>query len=292
MKPTFLPKPNPKAARATAFTLIELLVVIAIIAILAAMLLPALARAKFRAKVTNCTSNYKQWGIMAAMYSGEFKDYLPGASFIAGSGGGNIWDVSPDFIPACASYGLTVPMWFCPVRADETSAQYAAAATTLGHPMATISDLTNYLASYFPGEIVMNHNLWVYRKSSNPFLAGQVPDPTVSTSATQPNTDPAIYGWPAKSTDKAAQFVPFISDACFSGYGSTGDVNTDHINITGANNSASLVAAKKTSGHVIGGTVSSISVNAAYADGHVASHKKQAITGVYLNSSQPAGWFY
>jgi prepilin-type processing-associated H-X9-DG protein len=178
------------------------------------------------------------------------------------------------------------------VRTAESSAQYAAAQALLGHPMSTIPDLTNYLSSYFAGEIVMNHNLWVHRKSTSQYMSGEVPDPTVSTSATQPGTDPAIYGWPSKTTDKAAQFVPFISDACFSGYGTTGDVKTDHINITGANNSASLIAAKKTSGHVQGNSVSSISVNAAYADGHVGSHKKTSIVGVYLNSGQQAGWFY
>ncbi len=63
------------------FTLIELLIVIAIFAILAAMLMPALGKARESARKTQCASQYKQIGTALGMYMNDYADYLPGPNY-------------------------------------------------------------------------------------------------------------------------------------------------------------------------------------------------------------------
>ena len=184
MKPRSSPHSRPLHG---GFTLIELLVVIAIIAILASMLLPALGKAKEKAKAANCLSNLRQISLATVLYANDYKDYIelfydesrptPADAWWNPSSVGMLWH------DALRPYMSTTNVIACPSISVQSN-YYGALGIAMNHPDigGWCRDPEKLSAIRFPSETVpyadsglianpteRNPDLWVEKRGLQQF---------------------------------------------------------------------------------------------------------------------------
>jgi prepilin-type processing-associated H-X9-DG protein len=189
-----------------------------------------------------------------------------------------------------SKYGLTVPMWYDPVRPDEFSADDAKYLLNTGNHLNTVLDLQIYFIKYRGAqnynECIIHHNWWVQRSSN--FAPVYPPTPVTSSGGGKGGgstsvTGPALlYGYPSVASQQAWNNVPFIS--CEAGSGNANGLTAPRSGTP----SADPKDCSPNTAHFYNGILRG--VNAAYADGHVETHLQLDMNCGYSQSNPY--WFY
>lgn len=244
--------PRAGAKRRPGFTLVELLVVIAILGVLAGLLLPSFARSRLRAKVAVCANNYRQWGVAANAYAsddrgGRFPAFPLPISKMKGYGGLSPWFVAHEMVTNMGTYGIEVPLWFCPTRPGELRLHETMfKSVARGGSMATVADLSQAYRAQNPIFAGISHSWWVPRPLEE---TGTVFPPSGTSSSRVPE------GWPTKPDDPMVSTQPIISDAYWTDWNET--------------RTAVNIGAYGSMGHRLTVLSPVQSLNVGFGDGHV-----------------------
>ncbi len=236
------------------FTLIELLVVIAVIGILVALLVPALLGARFRARVTECSNNYRQWGVATALYAAEDgRGRLPSFSLpvdrMTQYNQLEPYWVAYEMVTNMATHGVTVPMWYCPTRPARLAIPRLNFRVLRGRELQSPADLVDQFQNVQKSAFVfVDLFWWVPRRLEGSSL--DYPDPSL-----METRDPTP--WPRRLDDPTISTQPIVTDSLMGEW--------DEATRTATFDSGS-------GGHAWGGSLKSL--NAGFADGHVETRPK------------------
>lgn len=198
-------------------------------------------------------------------------------SFPTTTSGGNPTDVSTNFLSILAAYGMSVPMFFCPVRPAELEAANAwfyLYGVPSHSSISSVAQLNQYFTDSAHGGRSVNggygklfHDWWVPRTTTlNSGALFPVPD------GTGQSAPPGALPWPLKTSDSTVSVQPIISD------------------LAEANGATDVNSIPKTEAHFSNGGLSSINVG--YADGHVATHNKSTISWQFTGNNGQQSYFY